>query len=95
VLRGQPEDTVFPGGYRSGGLSSETANGFLTGRYTGTDMPGPVEYDNIIEAQQTEEYCVELTKRVARITAIVLSPNESHRLVLRAPYGNQAAVPAS
>lgn len=86
---------MFPGGYRSGGLSSETANGFLTGRYTGPDMPGPVEYDDIIEAQQTEDYCVELAKRVARITEGVSSRNESHRLVLRAPYGNQAAVPAS
>ena len=30
---------------------AETANGFLTGRYTGTDMPAPVEYDDIVEDQ--------------------------------------------
>ena len=45
---------------------AETANGLLTGRYTGTDMPSPVEYDDIVEAQQTDKFCVELAKRVAR-----------------------------
>jgi len=47
----------------------ETANGFLTGRYTGSDMPVPVEYDDIVEAQQTDAFCVELARRVARKTA--------------------------
>jgi len=45
---------------------AETANGFLTGRYTGIDMPAPVEYDEIVEAKQTDAFCVELAKRVAR-----------------------------
>ena len=30
---------------RAGSTTAETANGLLTGRYTGTDMPAPVEYD--------------------------------------------------
>jgi len=37
---------------------AETANGFLTGRYTGTDMPAPVEYDDIVEAPKTDAFCV-------------------------------------
>jgi len=35
---------------------AETANGLLTGRYTGTDMPAPVEYDDIVESQQTDAF---------------------------------------
>jgi len=66
---------------------AETANGFLTGRYTGTDMPAPVEYDDIVEAQQTDAFCVELAKRVSRKTAKALFHNESHGLYRHAPYG--------
>jgi len=47
---------------------AETANGLLTGRYTGTDMPAPVEYDDIVETHQTDAFCVELAKRVAHKT---------------------------
>jgi len=56
---------------------AETANGLLTGRYTGTDMPAPVEYDDIVEAQQTDAFCVEFAKRVAHKTAEVFFQNES------------------
>ena len=48
---------------------AETANGLLTGRYTGTDVPAPVEYDDIVEVQHTNAFCVELAKRVAHRTA--------------------------
>jgi len=44
---------VFPG------ISlAETANGLLTGRYTGTEMPAPVNYGDMVEAQQTEDFCL-------------------------------------
>jgi len=46
----------------------ETANGFRTGRYTSTDTPEPVEFDEVVEAQQTDEYCVEMSTRVERGT---------------------------
>jgi len=74
---------------------SETANGLLTGRYTGTDMPAPVEYDDIVEAQQTDAFCVELARRVAHKTAKALFQNESHGLYRRAPYGDQLVIPES
>jgi len=44
---------------------AETANSLLKGRCTGTDMPAPVEYDDIVEAQQTDAFCVALAERVA------------------------------
>jgi len=74
---------------------AKTANSFLMGRYTGTDMPAPVEYDDIVEAQQTDSFCVELAKRVARKTAKAFFQNESHGLYRRAPYGDQLDIPES
>jgi len=74
---------------------SETANGLLTGRYTGTDIPAPVEYDDIVEAQKTDAFCVELAKRVARKTAKAFFQNESHGLYRRAPDGDQFFIPES
>jgi len=47
----------------------ETANGFRTGRYTSTDTPEPVEFDDVVEAQQTDDFCVEMSTRVERGTA--------------------------
>jgi len=35
---------------------AETANGILTGRYTGTDMPAPVECDDVVKAQQIDAF---------------------------------------
>jgi len=64
---------------------AETANGLLTGRYTGTDKPAPVDYDEIVEAQQTDAFCVELAKRVAQKTAKSFFQKESHGLYRRAP----------
>jgi len=64
---------------------AKTANGFLTGRFTGTEMPAPVEYDDIVEAQQTDAFCVELAKPVARKTAKVFFQNESRGHCRRAP----------
>jgi len=75
--------------------SVETANGLLTGRYTGTDMPAPVEYDDIVEAQQTDAFCVDLAIRVARKTAKAFFQNESHGLYRHAPYGDQMVIPES
>jgi len=37
---------------------AETASGFRMGRYTGTNTPEPVEFDNVVEAQQTDDNCV-------------------------------------
>jgi len=71
---------------------AETANGFLKGRYTGTDMPAPVEYDHIVEAQQTDAFCVELAKRVARKTAKAFFQDEIHGFYRRAPYGDQMVI---
>jgi len=67
----------------------------LTRKYTGTDMPVPVEYDDIVEAQQTDALCVKLAKPVARKTAKAFFQNESHGLCRRAPYGYQLVIPES
>jgi len=73
----------------------ETANGLLTGRYTGANMPAPVEYDEIVEAQKTHDFCVELAKRVAHETAKAFFQNESYGFCRRAPYGDQLVIPES
>jgi len=74
---------------------AETANDFMTGRYTGTDTPEPVEFDDVVEAQQTDDYCVEMTKRVERGTAKAFFLNEHHALYRRTLYGNQLVIPKS
>jgi len=74
---------------------AETANGLLTGRYTGTDMPAPVEYDDIVEAQQTDAFCVELAKRVARNTAKAFFQNLIHAPCRRPPSGDQLFIQES
>jgi len=71
---------------------AETANGFRTGRYTGTDTPEPVAFDDVVEAQQTDDYCVEMSTGVERVTAKALFRNEHHALYRRTPYGNQLVI---
>jgi len=48
---------------------AETANGLMTGRNTGTDIPEPDKFNDVVEAQQTDDYCVAMTKRVELGTA--------------------------
>jgi len=72
---------------------SETANGFLMGRYKGTDTPEQVEFDDVVEVQQADDYCVEMSKRVERRMAKAFLRNEHHALYLRMPYGNQLVIP--
>jgi len=74
---------------------AKTANDFRTGRYTGTDTPEPVEFDNVVEAQQTDDYCVELSTHVERGTAKALFRNMHHALYRRTPSGNQLVIPKS
>ena len=71
---------------------AETANGLLTGRYTGTDMPALVEYDDIVKDQQTDAFCVQLAKRVAHQTEKAFFKNESHGLYRGAPYGDELVI---
>jgi len=74
---------------------TETANGLRTGRYTGTDTPEPVEFDDVAEAQQTDDNCVEMSTRVERGTAKAFFRNEHHALYRRTPDGNQLVIPIS
>jgi len=74
---------------------AETANYLRSGRYTGTDTPKPVEFDDIVEAHQTDDFCVEMSTRVERGTAKAFFRNEHHALYRRAPYGNQLVLPKS
>jgi len=74
---------------------AETANGSRTGRYTGTDTPEPVEFEDVVEAQQTDDYCVEMSTRVERGTAKAFFRNEHHALYRRTPSGNQLVTPKS
>jgi len=73
----------------------ETANGLRTGRYTGTDTLEPMEFDAFVKAQQTDDYCVEMSTRVQRVTAKAFFRNEHHALYHRTPYGNQLVIPKS
>jgi len=74
---------------------AETANGLMRGRCTGTDSPSLVEFEDVVEAQQTDEYCVAMTKRVEIGTAKAFFRDERHALYRRAPYGNQLVIPKS
>jgi len=74
---------------------AETANGLRTGRYTGTNTPEPVGYDDVVEAQQTDDFCVEMSTRVERGTAKAFFRNENHALYRRTPYGDQLVLPKS
>jgi len=67
---------------------AETANGVRTGRYTGTDTPEPVEFYDVVEAHQTDDYCVEMSTLVKRGTAKAFFRKEHHALYRRTPYGN-------
>jgi len=74
---------------------AETDNGLLTARSTGNDMPAPVDYDDIVESQQTDDCDVEISKRVARQTAKAFFRKERCGLFRRAAYGNRLVIPAS
>jgi len=74
---------------------AETAIGLRTGRYTGTDTPEPVEFDDVVEAQQTDDFCFEMSTRVERGTAKAFFRNEHHALYHRTSYGNQLVIPKS
>jgi len=74
---------------------AETADCIMTGRYTGAETPEPVEFDDVVEAQQTVDNCVEVTKRVELGTAKAFFRNEHHALYRRTPYGNQLVIPKS
>jgi len=74
---------------------AETANGLMKGRYTGTDTPEPVEFDDVVEAHQTDDFCVAMTKRVELGTAKAFFRGELHALYRRAPYGNHLVIPKS
>jgi len=46
---------------------AETANGIRTARYTSTDTSKPVNVEDVVEAQQTDDSCVEMSTRGFRI----------------------------
>jgi len=74
---------------------AETAKGLSTKRYTGTDMPAPVELDDIVEAQQSDGFRTELAGRIAKQTAKDFFRHESHAIYRRLPHGDQLVIPSS
>jgi len=74
---------------------AETANGLRTGRYTGTDTPEPVKFADVVEAQQTDDFCVKMSTRVERETAKAFFREEHHALYRRMSYGDQLVIPKS
>jgi len=67
---------------------AETANGLRTGSFTGTDTPESVEVAKVVEAQQTDDYCVKMSTRVERGTAKAFFRSEHHARYCRTPHGN-------
>jgi len=67
----------------------------MTGRYTGTHTPEQVGFDDVVEAQQMDDYCVEMTQRVERGTAKAFFRNEHAGLYHRTPYGNHVVISKS
>jgi len=74
---------------------AETANGLRTGRYTSTATTEPVEFDDVVEAPQTDDFCVEMSTRVEHGTAKAFFRNDHHARYRRTPYGNQLVTPKS
>jgi len=64
---------------------AEKANGLRTGWHRGTDTPEPVEFDDVIEAQQTHSYCVEMSTRMECKTAKAFFRTEHYALYRRTP----------
>jgi len=54
-----------------------------------------VEFDDVVEAQQTDDYCVEMSTGVKRGAAEAFFRNEHHALYRRTSYGNQLVIPKS
>ena len=54
-----------------------------------------MEFDDVVEAQQTDDFCVEMSTRVERGTAKAFFRDEHHALYRRAPYGKQLVFPKS
>jgi len=52
-----------------------------------------VGFDDVVEAQQTDDFCVEMSTRVQRGTAKAFFCNEHYALYRRTPYGNQWVIP--
>jgi len=72
-----------------------TANGLETGRYTGGEVPKAIEFDEIIEAQQADEWCVDMLKRVDSGAVKVFFQDEHHALYCRSQHGDQLVIPAA
>jgi len=68
---------------------AETSNAVMMGRCTGFDTPDLMNFNDVVEVQQTYDSLVEMTKRVERATAKAFVSNEHHALYRRPPYGNQ------
>jgi len=62
---------------------AETADGLISKTCTGTDTSKPVELGDVVEAQQADDECIEMTKRVMRGMAKALFRNEHHAMYRR------------
>lgn len=58
-------------------------------------MPEAVEFDDIVESQQSDAYCIDLATQLVEDRAVACFLNENHALCRCAPSGNQLVVPAS
>ena len=74
---------------------AETANGLKTGSNTGTDTPEPVDFDDVVEAKQADDCCVEMSNCLESGMAKAFFGNEHHALYRRTPYGSQLNLPKS
>jgi len=54
-----------------------------------------VEFDDVVEAQQTDDFCVEMSTRVERGAAKAFFRDEHHALYRCSPYRNQLVIPKS
>ena len=72
---------------------AETANGLQTGRYTGQVDPKPVEFEDIVEEQQSDDFCVNMMARIKQNKPTRFFVDEHAALWRRSPYGNQLVIP--
>lgn len=74
---------------------AETADSLVEGRYTGPDASKPVEYNDIIEAQQSDDFCRSISERIAKKLPTSFFVHPSAGLLRKSPYGEQLVVPTA
>lgn len=74
---------------------AETAQDLRTERYTGTPDPEALDFQDVIEEQQTDDFCQATSASVAAGQNKWFFLDDNHALYRNTSYGNQLVIPKS